>query len=272
MFFAVSPQRSALSDLNEELIDTFRWVRDEPDRLVAMIKRYPVDRATYNSIRAQHTLTGIERAARFLYLNRTCYGGLYRTNRKGEFNVPFGGGSRNPECLWKRRLLKRAATLLAKSAKLTCCDFEETIRGARCGDVIYCDPTYSNVERNQFDRYGSTVFSWSDQERLAAASKVAASRGVTVLLSNGHFPNIQNLYDRALRVELEKKKTIGNAARSDSVHDELLFVLEPDEDRKRNVWIVAGLVDRSNRGRRAGQKLRWLGRRPALERSLLRAR
>lgn len=96
MFFATEPAQAILSDVNSELISARVQVRDSSDELLGLIRALPVDAQTYYKVRADRRGSDIERAAWFIYLNRCCYGGLYRTNRRGEFNVPFGGGSRTP--------------------------------------------------------------------------------------------------------------------------------------------------------------------------------
>jgi len=102
MFFAIQPTIAVLSDINAELIDTYRMVAAEPKRLIRDLQKLAVDAETYYRIRSWEPKTAYDRALRFIYLNRTCYGGLYRTNRQGKFNVPFGGGSRTPEVLWRK--------------------------------------------------------------------------------------------------------------------------------------------------------------------------
>jgi DNA adenine methylase len=234
VFFALAPQKAVLSDINDELLNAYRWVRDDPDGLIAQIKEWPVSIETYAMVRSQREFAGIERAARFLYLNRTCYGGLYRTNRKGMFNTPFGGGSRTPEPLWRDHLLARASFCLRSNVLLEQRDFARSLYEAKAGDVVYCDPTYSAVRRGQFDRYGSTIFAWADQERLAELAHCAFHRGVTVLVSNGVFPDLHEPYRAAYRLRLRKLKSIGNAARNAAVHEEYLLVLDPES--RRRLW------------------------------------
>src|SRR5262249_24543872 len=101
MFFALGPSRSIISDINDELINCFIQVRDAPDYLLSKLSRIPVTAAAYYSVRDSSPKSDRGRAIRFIYLNRTCYGGLHRTNLRGEFNVPYGGGSRTPIALWR---------------------------------------------------------------------------------------------------------------------------------------------------------------------------
>jgi len=234
MFFALAPQRAVLSDLNRELIETYTWVRSRPGELISQLKEWPVDRETYSRLRSLYKMKGIKKAARFLYLNRTCYGGLFRTNMQGIFNTPYGGGSRTPEPLWRDHLIERAAFCLRSGVELKYCDFQININEATEGDIVYCDPTYSGVKRGRFDRYGDVIFSWTDQERLANLSYLAFRKGVTVLVSNGPFPELRGLYRAAYRLKLKKAKSIGKAAINKSVHEEYLFVLDPFG--RKHIW------------------------------------
>src|SRR5262249_52806771 len=109
MFFAVAPASAVLSDTNPELIETFRMVAVAPKQIEQRLKRISVSATNYYIWRDKVCLTDIAKATRFIFLNRTCYGGLHRTNLNGQFNVPYGGGSRTPEILWKKDILARAA-------------------------------------------------------------------------------------------------------------------------------------------------------------------
>ncbi len=234
---ALAPARAVLSDANAELIRAFRFVRDWPERVLDIVAAWPVDEETYYRIRADHHLSGIRAAARFVYLNRTCYGGLHRTNKLGLFTAAYGGGSRTTEPLFREKLLERAAATLDRpDVHLLARGWRGAFRDAVAGDVIYCDPPYAAKARGAFDRYGAEVFSWDDQEELAAAAVRARLRGVTVIVSNGARPEIAELYSSAIPISFWKRKRVGNRAADDSTHDEPLYVLDPDEDRE-DMWL-----------------------------------
>lgn len=232
MFFGLAPQRAVLSDINADLINAYAMVRDEPSRVKDLVSSYPIDRSFYYSLRAQHDLTGINAAAKFIYLNRTCYGGMHRTNRKGEFNVPFGGGSRTPARMLAECVIEKVSAVLGPQVALASRGFEEAFEHIREGrnDVIYCDPTYHSAGRTQFDRYGKDVFGWEQQVRLAdLAERACHVKRATVVISNADDPDIRSLYSaRGFNAySLVRKKTIGNAAGKSAVHDEVLFVFDP---------------------------------------------
>lgn len=240
IFFAVAPQRAELSDINEDLINTYHWVRRNPVLIANIVASWKVNAETYYKVRSQHDATGAVAAARFVYLNRTCYGGIHRTNRLGHFNTPYGGGSRRPDALWTDGILGHCSEVLARNVTLRCHDFELMVDRAKDGDVVFCDPTYSDVTKSQFDRYGATIFSWSDQVRLARSARRAASRGAVVIISNGAFSQIADLYPDAYRVRRTRKKSIGYA-RVHGTDDEFILVLDPH--RRRRIWARLGKIE-----------------------------
>jgi DNA adenine methylase len=228
MFFAVAPRKAHLSDSNANLIRTFCLVRERYLEIQNMLRTMPVSAKNYYRLRAATEVEDLIDATRFIFLNRTCYGGIHRTNQRGQFNVPYGGGSRTPENLWKKGILQSAALLLQQSkARIECCDFALTMDRARRGDVIYCDPTYQNLIRTQFDRYSPEIFSWTDQERLADAALKAKRRGALVIISNGASKEIRNIFSTTEQIPLEKKKTIGRRPNSSKAHREMLYVYAP---------------------------------------------
>jgi DNA adenine methylase len=208
VYFRLCPTNSVLSDINKDLINTYLTVRDDLDKLIDQLKRIPVSRRVYYSLRSSCPADSVERAARFLYLNRTSFSGLYRVNSAGKFNVPYGGGERNPRALLKSQVLNHAASAL-KKATIKCCDFEEILSSATSGDVVYCDPTYTVThDQNGFVRYNEKNFSWADQQRLANAAIRASARGVSVIVSNAHHPSVRKLYSRGRFITLHRQSTL----------------------------------------------------------------
>jgi DNA adenine methylase len=194
IFFALAPPRAVLADINRDLINTYQMVKQHPVALVRRLRALPVTSSFYYQLREEDATAAISRAVRFLYLNRTCFGGIYRENANGLFNVPYGGGCRTPEILWNRKLISNAAAAL-KCVELVSGDFELTMNRAGPGDVVYCDPTYSVAhDNNGFVRYNESNFSWRDQERLAESATRAANRGATVFVSNAHHRSVRSLF------------------------------------------------------------------------------
>lgn len=233
MFFGLCPPNAVLSDINADLIATYQQVRSYPDALIERLKQYSVDESSYARVRAHIPTDPLEFAARFLYLNRTSFGGMYRLNRDGQFNVPFGGGQRTPEPLWREGLLDAAAEVL-KGATLRADDFEAPLSETGTGDLVYCDPTYTVAHNNNgFVRYNERNFSWADQQRLARAGAGAAARGATVLISNAVHPEIVHLYPGArVHVVTRWSGLCPDPALRQQTH-ELLFVLAPERKKRR---------------------------------------
>jgi DNA adenine methylase len=137
-------------------------------------------------------LTKVQRAARLIYLNKTCYNGLYRENSKGEFNVPYGR-YKNPTICDEARL--RAASQALQSVKLIAADFEQVVQTAEAGDFIYFDPPYAPLNAtSSFTSYHQHGFTSADQERLAATIKSLTAKGCLLMLSNSNAPLIHQLY------------------------------------------------------------------------------
>jgi len=228
LFFHIRPKRPVLADINGELISTYKAVRDDPLRVARILRRHAVTSETYYRLRRTEPVTPEARAARFLYLNRTAFGGIYRLNLAGEFNVPYGGGDRTPELLWKTGLL-RAASKALRSARLKVSDFEPIVDSAGPGDVVYCDPTYTVAhDNNGFIRYNERNFSWSDQERLAEAAFRAAGRGATVIVTNAHHASIKRLYRGARFETMSRLSAVTPHPKLRRPVEELLIRIDPD--------------------------------------------
>jgi DNA adenine methylase len=227
VFFYLRPGRAVLADINDELISTYKAVRDNPQRLAKALQRVAVTAETFYRVRRREPKVPLARAARFLYLNRTAFGGMYRVNSAGEFNVPYGGGGRTPELLWKTDLLEAAAKVLRR-ARLKVSDFEATIDLAEAGDVVYCDPTYTVAhENNGFIRYNERNFSWSDQERLADAAFRAAGRGAMVIITNANHVSIRGLYRGASFETLARLSAVARQPEFRRYVRELIICINP---------------------------------------------
>jgi len=141
LFFGLCPQNAVLSDSNDELIHCYRIVRDRPEEVIERLSKLKVSEEEFYKIRAMRSevLSAVARAARFIYLNKTCFNGLYRVNKNGLFNTPFG---RNRiASLVDRANLRRASRAL-QEARLQCADYSAVLQCAVAGDFIYSDPPY----------------------------------------------------------------------------------------------------------------------------------
>lgn len=246
LFFELSPQRAVLTDVNKELINSYKIVKNSPDLVGEMLRLLPVNSEAYYRIRQDNPGDALGRAVRFIYLNRTCYGGLHRTNRQGRFNTPYGGGSRTPEPLWRDGILHDAARLLTRrGVKLAASDFEKSLGLAGRGDIVYCDPIYTTQVRGQFDRYNSHLFGWDEQIRLSTAAHRAVERGALVVISNAYSDDIKMMYRYAFRIALERKKSIGQRSKDLNRGTEYLIILDPED--RRSQWMTLGSIERRGR-------------------------
>jgi DNA adenine methylase len=224
VFFGLAPTRALLSDVNADLVNAYQMTKEHPRALLQRLKQLPVAAAAYHEIRRSQPACKVDRAVRFIYLNRTCFGGIYRVNKSGDFNVPYGGGQRTPEILWQKQLIQKASVLL-RDVEMSAADFEETMDGTQAGDLIYCDPTYTVAhDVNGFVRYNERNFAWTDQERLAKAILRASRRGVSIILSNAHHKSIRLLFRSPLRYVLHRQSTVSSAVSGRQSVSEYLFV------------------------------------------------
>ncbi|HEX8214845.1 MAG TPA: Dam family site-specific DNA-(adenine-N6)-methyltransferase [Allosphingosinicella sp.] len=226
VFFALEPSAAILSDVNSELVELYEIVRDEPVALRDVLEWHQSrhSREHYYAIRGRQFEGKVWRAARTLYLNRTCWNGLYRLNRKGEFNVPMGSKT---DILIEDDFLSYSNAL--SSAFLLCSDFEQTIDMAKDGDFIFADPPYTvKHNMNGFVKYNEKIFSWEDQIRLREACTRAANRGATVVIANADHPSIHDLYRGLGRTEKLARHSVisGRSAGRGSV-TEALILMDP---------------------------------------------
>ncbi len=194
LFFAVGPRCSVLNDSNRELINCYKIVRDHPEDLEMALSKFVISEEEFYRIRSQDpdTMTPIDRAARFIFLNKTCFNGVYRVNKRGQFNTPFGHYSK--VSLFDSQTLG-AASIALSDAKLLCGDYKAAVEDAIPGDFIYFDPPYLPVSKfSDFKRYTKEFFYESDHEELASTFAALHKRGCLVLLSNSHHPKICALY------------------------------------------------------------------------------
>lgn len=225
LFFALSPGAARLSDLNEDLITTYRAVRDQCGEVIARLSRYPHDSGFYDKLRRRKPRKPSTTAARFIYLNKTSFNGIYRVNRKGEFNVPFGR-YKNPTICHEDRLLTASDAL--RTAHVAATDFEIAMDAARPGDLVYLDPPYITGHLNNgFVKYNARLFSWADQERLAAAALRLSDRGAWVLMSNADHPNVWGLYKGFYRYAVVRPSMVGGSVSSRGETREVLLANYP---------------------------------------------
>ena len=211
------PKRVFLFDHNEELINAYRVVRDQVDGLIDLlaIHKKNHNRDYFYHIRSLDrkglALSEVERAARTIYLNKTCYNGLYRVNSKGQFNVPLGR-YKNPGILAEETL--KAASTALQIARLAVRDYQSLVQFAQPGDFFYFDPPYDPLSKTaHFTSYTANAFGDADQQSLAAVFAQLSDKGCLCMLSNSYTPFILALY-QSFRIEtVQAQRAINSNAK-----------------------------------------------------------
>lgn len=210
VFFALAQERrfrrAVLSDRNPDLIAVYQALAHDVEGLIRVLCKFSHGEQEFYRVRAQRPRGLLQRAARMIYLNKTGYNGLYRVNRAGQFNVPFGR-YKNPKICDADNL--RAAAAFLKGAKIEVADFEASCKRARPGDAVYLDPPYVPLSKtSSFTAYDRHAFGTDEHERLARVFAELAARQVTALLSNSDTPLTRRLYEQWHWREIEVKRPI----------------------------------------------------------------
>jgi DNA adenine methylase len=205
LFFYLAQTRpsfqAALSDSNEELVNVYRCVRDRVNELLQALKEH--ERKYYRNREKHYYLVRddfsaqdkVERAARMIFLNKTCYNGLYRVNRSGRFNVPHGTYIQ-PTIYNKDALFAASEILNREGISIRQANYSSATTGCRTGDLVYLDPPYLPITKTaNFTEYTSDSFGYEDHIALAREFRRLVVMGCTVILSNSHSPTIKELYD-----------------------------------------------------------------------------
>ncbi len=195
LYFRLLPHTAQLNDLNGELVKTYQTIVDRPDEVADNLQKMPNTKAFYYHVRSQTNLDdNVARAARFIFLNRYCFNGLYRTNHKGEFNVPYAP-RKTGQLPSKDRLREISATM--NRVTFSCIDFEDfLLSNVRERDFVYLDPPYFRRGVKSFTQYGPKLFDFDDLERLMRVLEVIDKRGAAFVLSYADCEQIQNLKNK----------------------------------------------------------------------------
>lgn len=201
LLFYLQPSRTVVNDSNADLINCYQVLRDNPDKLLEVIGEFENTKDFFYKTREMDRqpsyaeLSPVIKAARIIYLNKTCFNGLFRVNKQGQFNAPFGN-YKNPTLL-DSAVAKAVHKYLQKNeVTILNCDFEEAVSSARAGDFVYFDPPYDPIsDTSSFTGYDLNGFSRSEQQRLKQVCDALTERGVAVLLSNSDTSFVRELYD-----------------------------------------------------------------------------
>ncbi len=225
LFFALKPVKAIISDSNPELVNLYKTAADDVERLIELLPGIKIDREHYYKLRAVDpaALSDVEKAARTIYLNRTCFNGLYRVNRGGQFNVPYGE-HKNPRICFPGEL--RAASALLKRSTIVCADYKDVLhRYAGEGDFIYMDPPYLPVSQySDFKRYTKEQFYEEDHVELAKEAKRLHELGCHVLLTSSNHPLIYDLYDGFKFEVVQTRRNINIDGKNRTGEDVIIYV------------------------------------------------
>ncbi len=227
LLFDLKPTSATISDINPELINAYRVIKTEPYKLIELLSNMKNrhSRDYYYYIRdIFQPKNNVERAARFIYLNKTCFNGLWRVNKKGHFNVPMGK-YKNPKILDRENILAIHHYLSTNDIQILNVDFEKAVEHAKAGDLVYFDPPYLPAHgSSDFTSYTKEGFGITEHKRLSEVFRRLANMGVFVILSNSDSPIVRELYKDFRIVEIETNRYISSRGKGRKGWKELLIV------------------------------------------------
>jgi len=214
--------RAIAYDTNENLINFYNSIKDEPHRVIQELKKYRNTEQEYYIERATNRRTTHTRAAKFLYLNRTSFNGIYRENLKGEYNVPYG--HKNYTTLFEYEALMNFSSLISNTT-FNHADFSSVEDQAERNDLVFFDPPYTVAhENNGFVKYNQKIFSWEDQIRLKELIQTLNRRGVKYILTNAKHTSIEELYNGIGSIHnLSRSSLVGGKGAIRSKYNEIII-------------------------------------------------
>jgi len=217
VLFELQPEKAVVNDINQELMNIYQVIKENVDELIEDLKKHKNEREYFYKIREldrdkerYSRLSRVERASRFIYLNKTCYNGLFRVNKSGEFNAPFGN-YKNPNIVNENTLRAVSEYFNRANIIFTCQDFEAALQSAEKGDFVYLDPPYDPVsETASFTEYDKGGFDRGEQIRLKKVCDKLNEKGIKFLLSNSATDFIMDLY-KDYKIKIIKAKRAINS-------------------------------------------------------------
>lgn len=202
VFFELAPTIATISDLNSELINVYLVVRDHPEELITALKRFTNTEECFYAVRnidrdsvGISELSDIEKAARTIYLNKTCFNGYFRVNARGQFNTPYAHYPNSLDFIGEANIRTVSALLNSQTISILCCSFAKALEGVKAGDFVYLDPPYDPVNgKKYFDGYTAEQFNRAKQIELAKACDEINAKGAFFMLSNSATKFIKSLY------------------------------------------------------------------------------
>ena len=223
MFFSLNHSNALINDSNEELMNAYIVIRDSPEDLIDDLRKHKNEKSYFYEIRKAKTseLSLVERASRLIYLNRTCYNGLWRVNKRNEFNTPYGS-YKNPRIV--NAELIRAVSSYLKSTEISCTDYRDFLQeNARETDFVYMDPPYDPISKySDFKRYTRDFFGKQQQTELADVFRELDQRGCLLMLSNSSSSLVRDLYSEYNITQVKARRSINKNGDGRAAIDEVL--------------------------------------------------
>lgn len=229
---AISPKRAVINDLNCELINLYRVVKESPEELIALLETYPNNEEFYYHLRdldldktAFAAMPSVLRAARTVYLNRTCFNGVYRVNRDGHFNVPYAG-PKSPNIVRRAEIMAVHQYFKENDVVMRCGDFEKAVQDAKPGDFVYFDPPYDPLPgQSSFVGYTQECFPDSSLRRLVRVCDALSEKGVQIMVSNSATDKVRKLFsdERYHITTVQAKRFVNSKADRRGAIDEFII-------------------------------------------------
>ncbi|MBQ3451935.1 MAG: DNA adenine methylase [Selenomonadaceae bacterium] len=230
IFFKLQPAKAHVNDINEDLMLVYTVIRDDVDNLIEILSAFTNDAENFYTVRDLDRnkkifsrLSDLERAARIIFLNKTCFNGLYRVNNAGEFNTPFGN-YRNPNIVNAPTLLAVSKYLNSAKITLTACDYSEVLLKLKKNSFVYLDPPYDPISAtSNFTGYVKSGFNRDEQIRLRDCCDELTERGIKFMLSNSDTEFIREIYSSYNITPVKAKRAVNSVASKRGDVDELVI-------------------------------------------------
>ena len=231
VLFELQPKKAVVNDINNELMNIYEVIRDNVEELIEDLKKHRNEEDYFYKVREldrdkqrYNKMTPVEKASRIIFLNKTCYNGLFRVNKAGEYNAPFGN-YKNPNIVNETTLMAVSSYFNKVKIRFTCQDFAEVLKRSRKGAFVYLDPPYDPVsETASFTGYDKGGFDRDEQVRLKKTCDKLNKKGVKFLLSNSATDFIKDLYKDYKIEVIQAKRAINSRADKRGEVDEVLVM------------------------------------------------
>ncbi len=237
VFFELQPKKAIINDYNEELINVYLTVRDYPEELIKELEKHSLNNneeyfykvRALDRVKNFDSLTDVEKAARIIYLNKTCFNGLYRVNSAGQFNSPYGK-YKNPNIVNAPTIRAMSKYLKNNNITIKQGDYKEALKGLRKGAFVYLDPPYMPISSSSsFTGYTENGFSYEQQVELKRECDKLKAKNIGFLLSNSDCPEIRDLYKDYSILTVQAKRTINSNAEKRGEINEVLVYYVPEQ-------------------------------------------